>query len=351
MKRLIGLLIVTYNGTKYIQECLDSVFAADLDGIDLRVLVVDNASSDGTSELIQQNFPDVTLHSSQFNLGFAGGNNKAWEICQATVAGVEFVYLLNQDTVVEKSFLQTAISYLDKNIQAGAAQSLILLDPQKELINTAGNRLHYLGIGLTTSYLEPRENAPCSGLVGFPSAAGVLLRGSLFNNQELFPPELFLYHEDADLGIRLHLQGHPPHYCRESIVWHKYEFSTTINSYYYLERNRYWILLVFYRWQSLVFLAPMIALMEFGQWIFALSNGLLSCRLRVVGALFEKKFCNALWRQRRKIQKNRKFGDCMLLRLFVPTVKSPLIKSWLLRRIANPVFALYLALVKRIAFW
>ena len=351
--RKIAILIVAYNGINYLEDCLESVFAAidqHQSNVQAQVFVVDNASTDGSGDWVRKQYPQCDVSISKENLGFTGGNNLAWKKSQDGDP-FEFVYLLNQDTIVDKDFLVRAVEYLDNNATCGAVQSLILLHPETNLINTAGNQMHFLGFGLPGYYRQPREAAEQEGRIGFPSGAGVMIRSSILQETGLFADEMFLYLEDADLGLKLHLVGHPPHVCLTSLVFHKYEFSSTLFGYQFLERNRFWILFVYYRWMTLVLLLPAILIMELGQYVYALKNGMLSGKIRATLGWMNPTFASAMRKARHKIQKQRKISDRELLGRMMPAIVSPHLDNWLLTHLANPLFRFYHRMLMFVVRW
>jgi GT2 family glycosyltransferase len=345
----VAVLIVTYNGLTHLEDLFESLREAERRDFDLKIYVVDNMSSDETCEVIRRDHPDVMLIESTANLGFTGGNNLGWQRIEEELPNCDFLYLLNQDTVLDRDFLVEAVAYLESNPKAGAAQSLLLLHPDTESINTAGNNLHFLGFGLPSFYLRPRGCAPVSGPIGYPSGAAVLLRADLLRKIGLFHGDLFLYLEDAELGLKLHLIGRPPHLCRSSIVYHKYKFSSTLANYRYLERNRWWLIAVHYRLVTVLLLLPALVLMELGQLGYAASQGLLTEKFRAVIEFFRPSFFGGMMRQRKKVQALRTVGDDKLFAVMAGSIDSPHLNHWLITKIANPIFCTYLG-VMRILF-
>lgn len=334
----IAVLIVTYNGRSYLEDLFKSLREAERRDFDLKIYVVDNASSDETCEVIRRDHPDVMLIKSAVNLGFAGGNNLGWQKIEEELPPCDYLYLLNQDTVVDRDFLVEAVTYLESNPKVGAAQSLLLLHPDTESINTAGNNLHFLGFGFPSFYLSPHACAPESGRIGYPSGAAVLVRADLLRKIGLFHSDLFMYLEDAELGLKLHLIGRPPHLCRSSIVYHKYKFSSTLANYRYLERNRWWLIAVHYRLSTLMLLLPALVLMELGQLGYAASQGLLAEKMRAAIEFFRPTFFWGVTRQRRRVQAMRVVGDSKLLAVMTGSIDSPHLQHWLVTKIANPIF-------------
>src|SRR3989304_3219233 len=96
--RSLAVVIVSWNVRDLLARCLDSLFAElNSSSMDARVLVVDNASSDGSVALVRSRYSRVEVIASEKNLGFAGGNNIGLNHVQVTEQGVEFVLLLNPD--------------------------------------------------------------------------------------------------------------------------------------------------------------------------------------------------------------------------------------------------------------
>ena len=347
----VVVLIVCYNGRKYLQDCLSSLASADRTCCNLTVVMVDNQSTDGSVEFVKENFKEVVVHESTFNSGFAGGNNLAWEIAEKIVPQSDFVYLLNQDTIVEQDFLTHAIQYMEDHPGCGAAQSLLMLHPETEKINTAGNVLHFLFFGLPGHYRETISDAIRPGVVGFCSGASMIVRSELIRQIGLFSSELFLYLEDAELGLKLHLIERPPHLCPASIVYHKYSFSSTVFSYRYLERNRPWLLLTTFKLPTILLVLPVAIAMEFGQWLYAAQNKLLKAKLGSYRDFLKPSFLKSLLRQRLAIQSSRTLSDRKLLHLMSGTIQSPHLTSWLLNRVVNPIFNTYHFVLKNIIFW
>src|SRR6185295_5368833 len=119
---------------------------------DSEVILVDNASSDGTADVIQTDFPGVTLIRSQTNLGFGAGNNLA-----ARSARGRYLIFLNPDTLVEQGWMEALIGLLDNDAQAGLVTSRIVLADQPDRINTCGNSVHFTGLTLCRGLGQPRE--------------------------------------------------------------------------------------------------------------------------------------------------------------------------------------------------
>jgi GT2 family glycosyltransferase len=344
-------LIVGYNGRELIGDCLDSIQRVRDDRVDARIVVVDNASKDGTAELVAQRHPDVMLVKSDTNLGFAGGNDLGWKAAREKWPDLKYLVLLNQDTVVRAGWLTALVDFMESDPEAGMAQAKILLHPETDLINTDGNESHFLGFGFPGRYREKdtaTEHPPFE--VGFASGACAIVRVSAVTGFEtLFPGHFFLYLEDTHLSWRLRLAGHPSWSVPASKVEHKYTFTAIDKQYYHLEKNRLWMLLVFYKKRTLLLILPAILFMEAGQWVFALAKGLLGQRIKVYGYILRS--LGTIARERRAMQKSRRVTDFAFTRAFVGEINTEQLKSPLVKWVASPILRAYWAVAKELILW
>ena len=122
----LSIIVVSWNTRDILADCLESVYLyPPTDPFEL--ILVDNASTDGSAEMVKSRFPQARLIESKENLGFAQGNNLAVPLCVG-----EYVLLLNPDTVVKPNALQDLIDFLDATPDAGGAGSR-LLNPDESL--------------------------------------------------------------------------------------------------------------------------------------------------------------------------------------------------------------------------
>ena len=117
---MISVLIVNWNTRDLLRACLASLRAA-LAGLEHEIIVVDNASRDGSAAMVRAEFPEVALIDSKENLGFAAGNNRA-----LAAARGEWIWLLNPDTEVEIGAAQKLIAFIEQHSQCGAVASALI---------------------------------------------------------------------------------------------------------------------------------------------------------------------------------------------------------------------------------
>jgi GT2 family glycosyltransferase len=116
----VSIIIVSWKVKELVRQCLQSIFKQTT-GVDFEVILVDNASGDGTVEMVAKEFPQVNLIASNVNLGFAAGNNLGIE----QVSG-EVIYLLNPDTELADNALADLLAYMNQNPSAGVVGTRLL---------------------------------------------------------------------------------------------------------------------------------------------------------------------------------------------------------------------------------
>lgn len=204
-----------------------------------RVLLVDNASGDGTVEAVRAAHSDVEVLELPTNTGFAGG-------MAAAMARVDtrFVALLNNDAVAEPDWLERSLAALKDPSVAAATSKLLLLDDttNTETINNAGVVLLESGYGADRGLGQPdgADFADPVEVFGFSGGAAVL-RTLAVKAVGGFDPSLFMYYEDTDLSWRLRLAGWRIVYVPDAVVHHLHAASSDPRSAmfaFHTERNR-----------------------------------------------------------------------------------------------------------------
>lgn len=206
---MISVLVVNYNGERWLERCLSSVGAPP--SADVQVVVVDNGSTDGSPELVAHRFPYARLLRMGHNAGFAVANNVA-----AACADGDALLLLNNDAWLEAGALERLRQRLDGDPRIGlVAPRLVSLDgrpqfvwsPDRSLVGAAVQRFRNRFEG---HWWNHRLLSPLLRLVlgrGWFTGACVLVRRRAFDEIGGFDPGFFLYHEDTDLCLRLRRAG------------------------------------------------------------------------------------------------------------------------------------------------
>jgi GT2 family glycosyltransferase len=342
----VAVIIVTYNAEKYLDGLFGSLGKMRIGGLDAQVIVVDNASKDGTVRRLKKERPEVRLIENDVNAGFAGGNDIG--IAVAMDEGADYVYLLNHDTEVASDFLVEAVKVAEADEKIGAVQSLLLLWQDKERINSTGNAVHFLGFGYCLDYKKRVSDWKYAGIkeIAYASGAGVLYRASVLRVTGLLDEALFMYHEDLDLGWRIRLAGFRNVLAPHSVVYHKYEFSRSIAKFYYMERNRYVVLMKNLRLWTLLVLAPWLILSEAALFIAAARGGWWKEKLRVYAYFLLPSSWAHLARERARSTLIRQVGDREIVRLFTPTIRFQDVTGPFTRYVANPLMTVLWSLLR-----
>lgn len=334
------IIILTWNGKQYLSNLFNSLAALNFPQNKLKIIVVDSASTDGTLTYLENlaNQNKIHLIRLRKNLGFTVGNNLGIQYALDNYA--EYIVLLNQDTIVEPDFLLQLIHSANADRQIGIVQSLLLYANNKRQINSAGNALHYLGYGFCQGNYQDLANyeLPATDVeIIYASAAAVLYKASLLRKVGLFDKNYFSSNEDADLCLRAKFQGYTTVLNPNSIVYHDYRFPTTKSPrrYFWMERNRLYFILKFYKIKTLVLILPMLLSMDLGQFIFSFKNGYLwqFIKSRLWFLCHPFKVLSA----RRDVQNTRLINDKELMQNFASEIKYQPIDNWLLTKVGNPV--------------
>jgi len=237
----VSIVVPNYNGIAFVENCLKALLA---DAPEAEILVVDNGSTDGSRELVEKQFPGVTIIALDKNYGFCRAVNEGLKAATAPV-----VILLNNDTEVLPGFTNALTETLERDaaIFSAAAKMIQMYHPEK--IDDAGNFYCALGWAFARGkdkpveyYEEPDEIfAGCGGAVAY--------RKAVFEEIGYFDEAHFAYLEDIDIGYRAKIAGYRNVYVPTAKVLHvgsgtsgsRYnEFKVTLssrNSVYLMYKN------------------------------------------------------------------------------------------------------------------
>lgn len=218
MKKKVSVIIVNWNGKKYLKSCLKSLF--DQTYPNLEVILVDNDSLDGSIEFTQTYYPQVKIIKNRKNLGFAQGNNIGYRNSSG-----DYVLFLNNDTKVTKKFLDPLVKYLDSRPLVGAIQSKILLLEKKGYLDSVGAFLTWTGF-LYHFGVSKKDLGKYNKEITIFSAKGACM---MFKREilekvkvdgEIFDGRYFAYFEETDLCHRVWLAGYKIVFLPSSVIYH-----------------------------------------------------------------------------------------------------------------------------------
>lgn len=232
-----AVIVVNWNGRDITLECLRSLSALTYPQVDL--IVVDNASSDGSVEAIRSGYPNVTLLTMPRNLRFAGGNNAG--IREALTRGADMVLLLNNDTVVDKDLLTHLVARMNADPAHGMIAPKILYFDQPDRIWFAGGEIS-MWTG-TMKHTGIRE-VDCGQHdtvheIDYASGCCILVRAGVIQKIGLLDESYHMYTEDADWSMRTRRAGYKIMYEPSARVWHKLSVSAGGHLSWYKLKNKF----------------------------------------------------------------------------------------------------------------
>lgn len=206
------VVIPNYNGRNYLQDCLTSL----LEGSEVpAIIVVDNGSADESAAMVKEKFPMVKLIALPENRGFSAAVNIG-----IREAGTEYVFLLNNDTVVLKDTIEELEAAMERHPKAFSVAAKMLQMKNPELIDSAGD--FYCASGWAFARGKDRKNEAFSKETSvFSACAGAALyRKAVFEKIGDFDENHFAYLEDIDVGYRAKIYGYRNYYAPASVVLH-----------------------------------------------------------------------------------------------------------------------------------
>ena len=206
MSRKDALIVIpNYNGEARLAECLASVLAQP--GLSFDVVLVDNASQDGSLELLRRNFPSVRVLANSENLGFGTALNQG---VRAAAAGAYGLYVfLNNDTQVEPGWLAGLVEAMRREPRMGICNSLVV-NRANGLIDSAGGDLINLYLGILGGHAAEEDPALLGAEpfeVFYADACSMAIRPELFSELGGFEQGYFMYYEEVELCWRARLLG------------------------------------------------------------------------------------------------------------------------------------------------
>lgn len=200
----VGVVLVNWNSCDYTIRCIASLLAATKTP-DIMV-VVDNASVDGSIEAIRNSFPQVHIIENPDNYGFTGANNIG--IGFLLSRGVEFVWILNNDTIVSRDCLQVLMDAMEKHDEVAASTCKIYRDDTDELW-FAGSVFQSYSFCVAHRGEGETDHGQYDAVefLEFLDGCCILARSAALRDVGLFDEHFFAYHEDVDLSFRLRNSG------------------------------------------------------------------------------------------------------------------------------------------------
>ncbi len=244
----VSVVVVNWNGGERVLACLES-----LDNQSRRpneIILVDNASDDGSVDAIPHRFTQILVIRNPSNLGYGAGVNRG--VAAATSA---WIALLNNDAVADRDWIAQLLAVATSAPDYGMVASKIYLDRAQRVIDKVGHRIAIDGqnFGRGHGFVDDGRYDLLTE-VAWPDGCAGLWRRSVFRQVGGLDEEFFAYADDADLGIRFRVSGWRCGLARHAIVEHRH--SQSLGAYsaeklYLVERNRIWLAAKYFPWPLL----------------------------------------------------------------------------------------------------
>jgi GT2 family glycosyltransferase len=234
----LSVIILSYNVKDLLRSTIQSVYDT-YEQSSLQIIVVDNASTDGSAELVRERFPNVRLVVNERNLGFGGGNNVGIQASRG-----RYIMMLNNDTRLDPNCIDELKRGIEKDERYGACASKILLEYEADLIDAAGIVVCPDGLSIGRGRLERGDLYDEEAEVFFASDCACLYRREMLEDIGLYDEDFFAYADETDMGWRAQLAGWRCIYNPKAIVFHFHSASSGTYSpmkAFLVERNRIWV--------------------------------------------------------------------------------------------------------------
>lgn len=355
--------LLYYHNEGFIDDVVSSLRNITYPKDKLELVIVDNPFKDegnfssyvheAVMPLSGKEIPHVTYLPQETNTGFALGNNIGgqWAIDN----GFDYVVFHNNDGFFASNAFEPMVEAYEIDKKVGIVQSLMMLHPDTDRINSSGNSFHYLGFGYCSDYRKRIDEVDLAKTMEIPYASGAafMISTDLMKEFGMWDEDFFLYHEDMEWCFRLRSAGYKILLASHSIFYHKYQFARSIMKFYWMERNRYGVWLMYFRLPTLLVLFPMSLVMEFGLIFFAIKGGWLGKRMEVYKYWLKPSSWKLWLGKRRKVQKQRTVSDRHMLSYAADGIhfQDASVDNPLVNKIANPIMKVYYKLIVRGLIW
>ncbi|PID85516.1 MAG: glycosyl transferase [Chloroflexi bacterium] len=305
MTPTISIIIPHLNGKHHLDDCFQSLHQQTF--TDFEVLLVDNGSTDGTSDFVAQNYPEVRLIQLPENRGFTGACNAGWQAAQGDI-----IILLNNDTEADPNWLAELVEAFARHPQAGSIASKMLLFDQRDTFHTAGDCYRIDGIpGNRGVWQKDTGQFDQEEMVFSACGGSSAYRRQMLDELGFLDDDFFFSCEDVDMGWRANLAGWEVWYVPTAVIYHKLKATggDVTGSYYdgrnflYLIWKNYPTSLLKKNWRLLVRSQLNITREALKHWRGE------AARARLRGQLAGLWSIGKMWHKRKQIQAIRRLDD------------------------------------------
>jgi GT2 family glycosyltransferase len=305
-----SIIILNYNGKEFLERCLSSVLNTNYPNFE--VILVDNASTDGSVEFVKKNFPSVKVIANKVNLHFTGGNNIGIKAARG-----EYIVLLNNDTEVHPNWLSEIVKVMEIDPSVGLCQCKLLFMDNREEIDSTGGFINYLGLCEERGKGEiDKHQYDQIDEIFHAKGAALVVKREVLNEVGLFDSFFYYNYEDVDLCWRARLRGYKVVFCPKAIVYHhrssptKKKFQLKSEGMFHSAKNVIRMIIKNYALINLIFVLPVLILIEISAAVLLPIKGQKDYSKAIVKAmLWNIRNIKSTLEERRKIQLMRRMSD------------------------------------------
>jgi hypothetical protein len=214
--------------------CIDSLLASDDQS--LGVLLVDNGSPDGSGDRLHARYPTVSYLQTGANLGYAAGNNRG--MTTALEAGANYLLLLNDDTVVDRSCVRALVRAAEETGAAVVTPRILYFDEPTIVWYDGGTISRLRALGIHTGQDAPPDARRSRAPTSFVCGCCFLIRADVARDTGGFDERFFAYAEDVELSLRLSRDSHRAIHEPSAVVWHRQRRGAAPSSFQIVQRDR-----------------------------------------------------------------------------------------------------------------
>lgn len=219
----VCIIILNWNGVTDTLECLQSL--SSLNYSNYEAVVVDNGSTDMSVDIIRNRYPDLTIIESKHNLGYTGGNNLGIQYAMKGLA--DYIWILNNDTIIESDCLWKMIDAAESNKRIGLLSPIIYYNYQRDIIQSCGSFFNLKTGRIFADSMERNDRkVNPDHLIFVLYGTALLIRRGLIEKIGPFDDDFFAYFEDYDFSLRANKNAFRTMVVKSAKIYHKDASST-----------------------------------------------------------------------------------------------------------------------------
>jgi len=303
----VTILVLNFNGKTHLKKCLDSLLTTNYPHFN--IVVIDNGSTDRSTEFLKSNYPSVKVIRHHQNYGYALGYNLVIDKIEN-----EYIVLLNNDILVKPDWLKELMTHIKNEDVAAVAPKMKFLH-EKTRINSTGGSCDIYGVGLNRGNGEvDMEQYDLIQEVFYGNGGALLIKKRVWREIGPFDERYFMYGEDLDWCWRARLKGYKIIYVPHAEVYHHWRGSggsmVTL-----LERHWLSTILKNYSLKTLIKIMPKYLALKTLKTMWLITHAKSTEKLAVIDAILWNLFnLRGTWRKRTQVQTSRKLPDAEIQR-------------------------------------